>query len=130
MTMGQYIKYLREELHMSQEELGQSLKPPVNRAAVQKWETGQVENIKRCHIQQLSEKFGIKPSELMCFDDRFDSPIIAEEVKTIEMVQKNFGDQAVRLLKYFELLNELGKKKTLDDVQDLSELTKYQKGQD
>ena len=46
MTMGTYIKQLREEMGISQEELGRSLNPPVNRAAVNKWETGQVENIK------------------------------------------------------------------------------------
>lgn len=51
MTMGTYIKRLREEMGISKEELGRSLNPPVNRAAVNKWETGQVENIKRTHIQ-------------------------------------------------------------------------------
>mgnify|MGYP000033737651 FL=1 len=90
MTMGTYIKQLREEMGISQEELGKSLNPPVNRAAVNKWETGQVENIKRTHIQQLAKKFGVSPCELMCFDDRFDSAKAAEETKAIELVQKHF----------------------------------------
>ena len=45
MTMGEYIKQLRTEREWSQDELGK--KVGVNRAAVQKWEKGSVENIKR-----------------------------------------------------------------------------------
>ena len=57
MTMGEYIKELRTGNNVygkkwTQEELGAALNPPVNRAAVNKWETGLVENIKRKHIQQ------------------------------------------------------------------------------
>lgn len=123
MTMGTYIKLLREENHMSQEELGQKLSPPVNRAAVNKWETGQVENIKRRHIEQMSEIFGVRPSELMCFGQTEDA--ISRETKILEMVQKEFGKDAVRLLTYFLMMNKLGKSKSLGDLEDLSSLDKY-----
>lgn len=53
MRMGLYIKHLREQIKLTQEELGKMLDPPVNKAAVNKWETGRVENIKRTHIIQL-----------------------------------------------------------------------------
>lgn len=125
MTMGQMIKYYREEIQLSQEELGQSLDPPVNRAAVNKWETGQVENIKRTHIQQLARKFGITPCELMCFDDKFDTPLLAEQVKTLELIQKHFGKDAVQLLQYFQELNAVGQSKALEDIDDLTQLSKY-----
>ena len=74
MTMGEYIKYLREGGNVygkkwTQEELGQEFTPPVNRAAVNKWETNRVENIKRSYIQKMSELFGVSPCELMCFDE-------------------------------------------------------------
>lgn len=76
MKMNQYIKQLRESAGMSQEELGKSLTPHVNRAAVQKWEAGAVENLKRTHIEQLAKLFGVKPSNLMCFeDDNLDYPM-------------------------------------------------------
>ncbi len=123
MTMGAYIKLLREENHMSQEELGKSLDPPVNRAAVNKWETGQVENIKRRHIEQMSKIFGVRPSELMCFGQTEDA--ISRETKILEMVQKEFGKDAVRLLTYYLMMNKLGKSKSLDDLEDLSSLDKY-----
>lgn len=121
MTMGQYIKQLREDAGLSQEELGKSLNPPVNRAAVQKWETDKVENIKRTHIQQLARKFGVSPCELMCFD----SAKAAEETKTLELVQKNFGKDAVKVLQMFCEMNANGQQKVLEDMSDMTELPKY-----
>ena len=128
--MGEYIKKLRTGNNVygrkwSQEELGAILNPPVNRAAVNKWETGMVENIKRTHIQQLAKIFGINPCELMCFDDQIDSSKVSEEVKVIEQVQDLFGKDAVQLLQRFHELNEVGKQKALEDLGDLTELPKY-----
>lgn len=122
MTMGEYIKQLRKNHDLTQEELGKKLDPPVNRAAINKWETGQVENIKRSYIEQMSKLFDIRPSELMCFDIEHK---LSEEVITIEMVQKNFGRDAVRMLELFTKLNALGKDKALEDLEDLSNLPKY-----
>ena len=63
MTMGEYIRKLRIERGWSQEELGRQV--GVNRAAVNKWEIGSVENIKRSTIKRLSEIFGVSPCDLM-----------------------------------------------------------------
>lgn len=125
MTMGTYIKKLRKEMGISQEELGRSLNPPVKKAAVNKWETSQVENIKRCHIEQMSVIFHISAGELMCFDDRFDSAKAAEETKAIELVQKHFGKDAVHVLQMFMELNQTGQQKVLEDLSDMTELSKY-----
>ena len=130
MTMGEYIKKLRSGQNvygkkLSQEELGAALNPPVNRAGVNKWETGVVENIKRTHIQQIAKIFGVTPCELMCFDEQIDSSKLSEEVKVIEQVQDLFGKDAVQLLQYFHELNEVGRRKALEDLADLTELPKY-----
>lgn len=122
MTMGAYIRQLRRQKDMTQEELGQKLDPPVNRAAVNKWESDQVTNIKRRHIEQMAKMFDVTPSELMCFT--LEEKLSGESM-TIELVQKNFGDQAVRLLSYFTKLNSIGKEKALEDLDDLSSLSKY-----
>lgn len=124
MTMGEYIKLLRKNHDLTQEELGQRLKPTVNRAAINKWETGQVENIKRSYIEQMSKLFGVRPCELMCFDVEQQ---ISEDVIAIEHVQKRFGKDAVRLLELFTKLNDLGREKALEDLDDLSNLPKYMK---
>ena len=130
MTMGEYIKKLRSGDNrfgkiFTQEELGHSLNPPVNRCAINKWEKGRVENIKRIYIEQLSEIFGIEPTDLMCFESKYDESMISEEVKIIEAVQKLYGRQAVQLLDYFNQLNSFGKEKILNDAADLTELSKY-----
>ena len=63
MTMGEIIKNHRTNLKLSQEELG--LMVGVNKAAVQKWESGAVQNMKKSTIQKLSEIFGISPANVM-----------------------------------------------------------------
>ena len=78
MTMGEKIRKLRKEKGMTQEELGLKLSPKVNRAAVNKWETGQVENIKRSYIEQMAVIFDINPTDLMCFEeDKSNDEILA-----------------------------------------------------
>ncbi len=132
MTTGEYIKRCRTGNNKfgkkwSQEELGKMLNPPVNRAAINKWETGTVENIKKPYIEQLALIFGIQPSDLMCFESKYDESAISEEVATIELVQKIFGRDSVQILQYFNELNEIGKEKILNDVLDMIELPKYTK---
>ena len=60
MNVGEYIKKLRIESGYSQEQLGNLL--GVQRAAVQKWECGRVQNLKRETIKKLSEIFDVSPS--------------------------------------------------------------------
>ncbi len=121
MTMGEYIRQLRSEHDITQEQLGKMLIPQVNRAAVNKWESGQVENIKRSYIEQMSKIFDVRPCDLMCFQEQQ----IAEDVIIIEKVQKRFGKDAVRMLELFTKLNEVGRNKALEDLDDLTELPKY-----
>ena len=59
MHVGEYIKKLRIEKGLSQEELGKVI--GVQRAAVQKWESGKTQNLKRTTIQKLSEFFEVSP---------------------------------------------------------------------
>ena len=130
METGNLIKHLRTGHNIygkkwTQAEIGAALNPPVNRAAVNKWETGMIKNIKKHHIQQLATMFGVTPTELMCFDDQIDSSKVSEEVKVIEAVQSLFGKDAVQLLQYFNELNEDGKKKALESISDLVDHPKY-----
>lgn len=87
MTMGQYIKQLRLEKELSQDALGKLV--GVNRAAVNKWENGSVENIKRSTIKKLSEVFGVSPCDLMKWDEEpgaSKQPV--EEIKVCDLFQK------------------------------------------
>lgn len=66
MNIGDYIKKLRKENGYSQEELGRLL--GVQRAAVNKWESGTVKNLKRETIKKLSEIFSVDPSSFIDTD--------------------------------------------------------------
>ncbi len=59
MNVGEYIKMLRTQKGITQEELGELV--GVKRAAVNKWESGMVQNLKRTTIQRLSEIFQVSP---------------------------------------------------------------------
>lgn len=87
MTMGQYIKQLRIEKELSQDALGKLV--GVNRAAVNKWENGSVENIKRSTIKKLSEVFGVSPCDLMKWDEELEAhERHNEETATCDLFQK------------------------------------------
>ena len=70
MTIGEKIKKLRVEAGMTQEELGRAI--GVQKAAINKYETGRVENMKRSTIAELAKKFGVNPVWLI--DDDWDWP--------------------------------------------------------
>ena len=123
--MGEKITELRNELGLTQQELGHKLVPPVNRGAINKWEKGKVKNIKRTYVEQLSVLFEKEPIELMCFESRFNEEQISKEAKIFEKVQEHFGKDAFELLKGFLELNESGRQKILNDMNDLSQLSKY-----
>lgn len=57
--IGNYIRKLRTEKGLTQERLGEMV--GVKKAAVQKWENGSVQNLKRATIKKLSEIFNVSP---------------------------------------------------------------------
>ena len=65
--VGSYIKQLRLSKNMTQEELGNLI--GVKKAAVQKWESGQVQNLKRDTIKKLAVFFDVSPASFIDSDD-------------------------------------------------------------
>ena len=60
MDVGEYIKELRISKRLTQEDLGKIV--GVQRAAVQKWESGMTQNLKRVTIQILADYFCVSPA--------------------------------------------------------------------
>ncbi len=79
MNMGERIKQLRLEKGLTQEELGKYI--GVKKAAIMKYEKGNVQNMKRATIEILSKLFNVTPSYLMCLDeprlDKFGSSVVS-----------------------------------------------------
>ena len=67
MTIGEKIKRLRLERGLTQEELGNAV--GVQKAAINKYETGLVVNLKREVIQKLAKALDVNPVWLMDDED-------------------------------------------------------------
>lgn len=126
MTMGERIKYLRESIGMTQDELGEKI--GVQKSAIVKYEKGKVENIKRSAIKTMAEIFNVSPCYLMGFDEDEDEiKTISEQVALLQAVQDQWGKDSVKMLELFTGLNPDGQKKALNQLEDLSEIPKYRK---
>ena len=65
--VGNYIRQLRNKKGLTQEQLGEMI--GVQKAAVQKWENGSVQNLKRATIKKLAEIFDVSPASFVKDDD-------------------------------------------------------------
>ncbi len=115
MKVGERIKCYRLEKGWTQEELGKHL--GVGKAAIQKYESGQVQNLKSSTIKTLCELFNARP-----FDFIFDE-LDYDEKPEIEII----NTKKTNLLKIFITLNAAGQQKIIDYAADLSEISKYRK---
>ena len=82
MTMGEIIKHHRKELSLTQSQLGE--KVGVGKAAVQKWESGMVSNIKKDTIEKLASLFHISPNELLGYSSEEANKRINEGAFTLK----------------------------------------------
>lgn len=73
MDTGKRIKELREKNGLTQEELGAKL--GLKKAAINKYETGRVVNLKRSTIESLCEIFHVLPQELLGIEDPYSNSI-------------------------------------------------------
>lgn len=115
MSVGENIKKLRLERGWTQEELGDRL--GVKKAAVQKYESGQVQNLKQATIRNLCEVFEKDPSYFI-FDDL--EARLRVEVDCIEKIDRIYGKAAVELLETFVSLNNTNQSKVLCYACDIS----------
>ncbi len=95
--IGGYIKKLRNERGMTQEELGEIL--GVKKAAVQKWESGTVKNLKRSTIVTLADYFCVSPGTFISDTDESSNvrALYTEDIYRIpifESVSAGFGAYA------------------------------------
>ena len=66
--VGLYIKRLREEKGLTQEQLGEIV--GVQKAAVQKWESGTTKTLKRDVVKALSDYFEVSPARFVLKDEQ------------------------------------------------------------
>ena len=86
MKTAEKIKLLRLRKGLTQEELGIAV--GVHKAAINKYETGRVVNIKRTTLQKLADALGVTPAELL--DDADDSSPASSDT-TVAEIQPSDG---------------------------------------
>lgn len=95
MDMGERIKEERLKKGLTMEQLGDML--GVGRSAINKWEKGYVQNIKRSIIKKLCEIFDCTPSYLMGWDENPENEYYLNE-ETAKEAQRVFSDPDTRML--------------------------------
>ena len=114
---GTRIKELRMLSGMSQEELGRRV--GVQRAAINKYEKGTVENIPLKTIEKIAVIFDVSPNYIVGWNGDESNPLSAE-VKIIHGVKRFFGSDSVELLECYTSLNSKGKKRVQQYVMDMA----------
>lgn len=72
--MGKRIKQKREELNLTLEDLGKKL--GVTKSTISKYERGEIQQIKRAHVEELSKILHCSPEWLMGFDTAKDVRVV------------------------------------------------------
>lgn len=83
--------------------------------------------------KKLADLFGVTPSYLMCLEETEQSPnenMISKEVHFLEEFQTRYGKQAVKILEMLVSMNEAGQKKALEQIELLTNIPQYQKGEE
>ena len=114
---GTKIKYLRQLANMSQEELGRRV--GVQRAAINKYEKGSVTNIPISTIEKMAKLFEVSPTYILGWDEVSGDPLSAE-VKVLQGVQRFYGADVVELIESYQSLDNNGKKRVQQYLDDLS----------
>ena len=122
LTVGEKIRKYRIEKGMTQEELGKHL--GVGKAAVQKYESNQVQNLKSAHIKKLCFLFNKIPLDFIFDGVSFEDTKPMEKVK---LLRKLFGDDSRIVLLPLAELNEAGLQKVQDYISDIVKIEEYRK---
>ena len=113
---GIRIKELRMLAGLSQEELGRRV--GVQRAAINKYEKGTVENIPIKTIEKIAQALDVSPTYIVGWNVDETNPLSAE-VKIIQGVKRFYGKEAVDLLEDFTQLTPKGKRRVLQYLEDI-----------
>ncbi|MFQ7293340.1 MAG: helix-turn-helix domain-containing protein [Monoglobales bacterium] len=120
MDKGKRIKFLREKAGMSQDELAQKLN--TTKQTIYKYEMGIVTNIPSDKIEKMALIFHISPAYIMGWTDEITPTNSDTSFSTL-------SEEEQKILKNFRTLNDLGKSRALEYVEDLTYNEKYTREQ-
>lgn len=112
--IGNLIYNRRKELGLTLEEVGNAV--GVSKSTVKKWENGFISNMRRDKIEKLAKILEISPVRLL-------------GIKTKTYFQPN-DPKFVKLIYLYDSLNEIGKEKAVERLEELSIVPTYQKSKE
>ena len=116
---GQRIKELRTLAGLSQEELGGRV--GVQRAAINKYEKGTVENIPIKTIEKIANVFDVSPTYIVGWNGDESNPLAAE-VKVLQGIKRFYGNEVIAIIETYTKLNSTGKRRVRQYVEDMGQL--------
>lgn len=124
MTIGQRIKKRRNELGLSVDEVAKKLGK--NRATVYRYEKDDIKDLPITVLEPLASVLETTPADLMGWEEpKPDIAIVSSDneiIGIIEYMSPPKKERAKRLVQYYSMLNEIGQKKALDNLEDLSKI--------
>lgn len=126
---------LREERDMTQEHLAE-LMGYSHKSSINKIEMGKAD-LPQSKLMKFAKIFGVSPCVLLGYEPASDEQKqlwdakfnaheqLKNEVILIEYIQKQYGKAAVKMLRLFTSLNENGKQKAIENLEDLTAIEKY-----
>ena len=102
MDLGNIIKQLRIENNLTQEELGKLV--GLKKAAIHKYESGIVQNMKRTTISKLANIFNVSPSYLLGYTDERTLQPTKEEHELISLINQLNEEELAELSNFVDYL--------------------------
>lgn len=112
MNISDKLKNRRKELSLTMLEVAQ--KVGVSEATVSRWESGDIANMRRDKIALLAEALQVTPAYIMGWDEN------DEQNSSVTLSTKEISH-----IKLYRKLNDLGKKRVDDYMNDISEVSGY-----
>lgn len=98
----------------------------LDKAQISQYKTGKYEPMQDA-LHKIAEALNVNVSWLMGYDVpmEIDRARLEQEVEACELIERCYGTGARELVRYFVKLNELGRNKIMNEIQDMVQLSKY-----
>ena len=117
-TIGSRIRARREELNMSQDELGKRLGYK-SRSSINKIELDQ-RNLTQSKIKAIADALDTTPAYIMGWEEAKAKPPKNESISIYDRVANELGQEAAEVLKLFSGMNDPGQQLALSMLQSLA----------
>lgn len=100
MDLSEKIKMLRHKNNLTLEQVGEAV--GVGKSTVRKWETGEIQNMRRDKIAKLAAALHTTPGYLMGWDDEHEIPPLDEEkLELMNMINKINDEKKLEIINKF-----------------------------